>query len=279
MNILNTLTIKHLLMNKKRTLVTIIGVILSTALMVGIGLLFSSVRDNMLKMTIQENGNHHVIFENIDSDKIDIIKNNVSVKNASYTTDIASAKPVNIEIRNTYKPYIYIIGVDNEFQNKLNLIEGRLAQNENEIVISNHINDNPGVNIKIGDEITIDLGKREDPNEGEIIGNDSYHENETFEITERKTYKVVGIVERSFTESYSAAGYSAFTTVPSNSNKVDVYVEYKKAKNVYDISKAIANTIGLKSSNNNYSQLKFNDSLLYMYGISKYDNYNLYNSK
>ena len=39
MNILNKLTIKHLKMNKKRTVVTIIGIILSTALMVGIWLL------------------------------------------------------------------------------------------------------------------------------------------------------------------------------------------------------------------------------------------------
>ena len=44
MNILNKLTIKHLKMNKKRTIVTIVGVILSTALMVGIGLLLSTFR-------------------------------------------------------------------------------------------------------------------------------------------------------------------------------------------------------------------------------------------
>ena len=40
MSILNRLTIKNLRLNKKRTIVTIIGIILSTALMVGIGLLF-----------------------------------------------------------------------------------------------------------------------------------------------------------------------------------------------------------------------------------------------
>ena len=48
MNILNKLTIKHLKMNKKRTIVTIVGVILSTALMVGIGLLLSTFREVML---------------------------------------------------------------------------------------------------------------------------------------------------------------------------------------------------------------------------------------
>ena len=40
MNILNKLTIKHLKMNKKRTIVSIIGVILSTALMVELDLFF-----------------------------------------------------------------------------------------------------------------------------------------------------------------------------------------------------------------------------------------------
>ena len=59
MNILNKLTIKHLKQNKKRTVVTIIGIILSTALMVGIGLLFATVRDNAIKSIEKNNGSHH----------------------------------------------------------------------------------------------------------------------------------------------------------------------------------------------------------------------------
>ena len=42
MSVLNRLTIKNLRLNKKRTIVTIIGIILSTALMVGIGSLNQS---------------------------------------------------------------------------------------------------------------------------------------------------------------------------------------------------------------------------------------------
>ena len=49
MSILNDLTIKNLKLNKKRTIVTIVGIILSTALMVGIGLLFSSFQDYMIR--------------------------------------------------------------------------------------------------------------------------------------------------------------------------------------------------------------------------------------
>ena len=50
MNILNKLTLKHLKLNKRRTVVTIIGIILSTSLMVGIGLLLSTMRENMIDM-------------------------------------------------------------------------------------------------------------------------------------------------------------------------------------------------------------------------------------
>ena len=70
MNILNKLTIKHLKMNKKRTVVTIIGIILSTALMVGIGLLMSTVRENMIDMVITENGNRHMTIYDMNQKNI-----------------------------------------------------------------------------------------------------------------------------------------------------------------------------------------------------------------
>ena len=56
MKLLNRLTIKHLLMNKKRTIVTIIGITLSTALMVGIGLLVSTFLQAMIDDTISSSG-------------------------------------------------------------------------------------------------------------------------------------------------------------------------------------------------------------------------------
>ena len=80
MKILNKLTIKHLLMNKKRTIVTIIGVILSTSLMVGIGLIVSSFRDSLIRDAELFNGKQHVIFRNINEEQSKIIENNVKIK-------------------------------------------------------------------------------------------------------------------------------------------------------------------------------------------------------
>ena len=80
MNILNRLTIKHLLLNKKRTIVTIVGVLLSTALMVGIGLLFSSIRDNSVKTVVNQLGGQHVTINRVKDTKLDIIEHNNKIK-------------------------------------------------------------------------------------------------------------------------------------------------------------------------------------------------------
>ena len=67
----------------------------------------------------------------------------------------------------------------------------------------------------MGDEITLDVGKRYDSNTESVIGeNCAYeHEAETLTDTVTKSYKVVGIMERPGygMEDYSAAGYTFVT--------------------------------------------------------------------
>ena len=95
------------------------------------------------------------------------------------------------------------------------LIEGRMAKNEDEIVIPRHLKTNGRIDIKVGDEITLDVGKRYDSNtEGVIWENSAYeHEAETLTDIVTKHYKVVGIMERPGygMEDYSAAGYTFVT--------------------------------------------------------------------
>ena len=74
MSVLNRLTIKNLRLNKKRTIVTIIGIILSTALMVGIGLLFSSFQDLMIRDTIGYNGKYEANYSDVDLDKLNKVQ-------------------------------------------------------------------------------------------------------------------------------------------------------------------------------------------------------------
>lgn len=74
MNILNKFTIKSLKLNKKRTIVTIIGIMLSTALICGVAGLVSSFQNSLIDWARTNDGNYHVTFKNVSSDKEKIKK-------------------------------------------------------------------------------------------------------------------------------------------------------------------------------------------------------------
>lgn len=289
MKILNKLTIKHLKSNPKRTVVTIIGIILSTALMVGIGLLFSTLRDNSVKMIEENNGKHHVMIE-VEKSKMDIITKNASVKHYSYTSSLGYAKYD--EITNEYKPYFHVLSASKEYLEELKIVEGRLPINENEIIISNHIESNGGVKLKVGDKIKLEVGIRVDE-EGEELGDTPYvnetskefDENgnvtvtsetkkETLKETVTKEYTIVGICQRVSQEQYSSPGYSVFTT-NDVADKLKMYVNYKKVKDTYKNTDSIAANLGYVSSGDGYKfyeEVEYNSSLLSVNGVTTYDN-------
>ena len=261
MSILNRLTIKNLRLNKKRTIVTIIGIILSTALMVGIGLLFSSFQDLMIRDTIGYSGKYEAKYNDVDLIKLNDIKN----KNFTYFYE----KPIGfskIESSNEYKPYMYITSVNKEYFNELKLVDGSFPKNENEIVISNHVITNGELNYKVGDIVTFKYGKRN------IEGNDTLANSELVDgefLTNEGTYtyKIVGIVDRSNFESYSASGYTAFTVdVNSDKGNVNLYVMFNKNKKIIKQSEELAKEL-------NYNgDINYNSTLLALYGESTYGN-------
>lgn len=261
MSILNRLTIKNLRLNKKRTIVTIIGIILSTALMVGIGLLFSSFQDLMIRDTIGYSGKYEAKYNDVDLIKLNDIKN----KNFTYFYE----KPIGfskIESSNEYKPYMYITSVNREYFDELKLIEGDIPKNENEIVVSNHVITNGGLDYKVGDIVTFTYGSRN------IDGNITLANNELVDgefLTNGGThaYKIVGIVDRSNFESYSASGYTAFTVdVNSDNGNVNLYVMFNKNKNIIKQSEELAKEL-------NYNgDINYNSTLLALYGESTYGN-------
>ncbi len=261
MSILNDLTIKNLKLNKKRTIVTIVGIILSTALMVGIGLLFSSFQDYMIRETISYNGKYEAEYGDVSLDKL----NSIDKKDFSYFYQ----KPIGFskfDSANEYKPYIYISSVDKEYFNELHLISGRFAENDSELIISNHINTNGGASYKIGDIITLKYGERviEGVN---TLANNEYYEEETLNIVGEKTYTIVGIVERSNFEDYSASGYSTFTLdMNDKDGTVNVFVMFNNKKKIIKQSEDLAKKLGYNNA------ISYNSTLLALYGESTYGN-------
>ena len=261
MSILNRLTIKNLRLNKKRTIVTIIGIILSTALMVGIGLLFSSFQDLMIRDTIGYNGKYEANYGDVDLDKL----NNIKDKDFTYFYE----KPIGFtktQSSNEYKPYMYITSINKEYFDELKLVDGGFPKNENEIVISNHVMTNGKLNYKVGDVVTFTYGSRNI--DGDVtLANSEFVDGETLTNEGTHTYKIVGIVERSNFENYSACGYTVFTLdVNNDKGSVNLYVMFNKNKKIIKQSEELAKELGY----NNY--INYNSTLLALYGESTYGN-------
>ncbi|RGK45702.1 peptide ABC transporter permease [Agathobacter rectalis] len=215
MNLMKTLTLKNLKLNRKRTIVTIVGIILATALLSALVTLVSSFQYSMIEYQKQKDGDFHVKFSGVKMSELSEFKNNRNIESTFETMGMGFAKLDGC--KNEDKPYAYVMATDEAGFEKgcFNLIEGRMAKNEDEIVIPRHLRTNGRIDIKVGDEITLDIGKRYDSStESFIWENCAYeHDAETLTDTVTKQYKVVGIMERPGygMEDYSAAGYTFVT--------------------------------------------------------------------
>ncbi len=275
MKLLNQLTIKHLLMNKKRTIVTIIGITLSTALMVGIGLLVSTFLQFMIQEEIQTSGSYHAYFDYLNYEQTEQIKRYIDVNN-SYSYGVVGY--ANISSTNSYKPYLYIVSATDEYFLHEDLLEGRYPINDSEIVIPSHLKSNGEVDLKVGDTITLEIGPR--VSQGEEIYDNSislievYDDNGEGQVDEvivpkySKTYTVVGIIDRSKAEEYSAPGYTVFTTKSPDIVYYRTYAEYENPKKSYQITEEICGKL------DDHATCNVHDGLMYYYGVSRYSNIN-----
>ena len=273
MKILNRLTLKHLSMNKKRTLVTIIGIVLSTALMVGLGLLTSTFLNVLKEDAIHYSGPSFANFRNLDAKEYYSVEENVNVDKTYGYGILGYAK---IDSDNFYKPYLYIVSGNDTLLNYETLTSGHLPTSDNEIILPNHLaNTNK---YKLGDTITLDIGVRLIDDEevtDNNVGLDVMYEGsledefirESFIPKKKKTYKIVGFYNRSTFEPYSAPGYMAYTYHSSDILRYDAYVTYKNVKKTFTYTDEICSSL-------KEATCSTNDSLLYYYGISRYNNIN-----
>lgn len=245
MNILNKLSIKNLKLNKKRTISTIIGIVLSVALICAVATMATSFRETLLQGTISKRGYYHIKLSDITENDIKDIKNNRDIKDIKQIQEVGYAELKTSQ--NKDKPYIHLYSMENstfEFL-KFKLIEGNFPKNENEIIISKHIITNGKSDIKIGDTITLDVGKRISSDNIELDSSCSYNsEHEKIEDSEKHTFKVVGIIERpNYTfENTGDPGYTMITT-NLNKGKTEAYLSLKEPK---EYKSSISELLGVK---------------------------------
>ena len=247
MKLLNKLTLKNLKLNKKRSIVTVIGIMLSVALITAVSSMVVSFKESLLNYEKTYNGNYHYSFNNVKAEDLNKFRNNRNIEEVYITSSQGYAQLE--DCKNEYKPYAYIMEINNAGFEKmgLNLVEGRFPENDKEIIIPKHLKTNGRITLNVGDTISLNVGTRVSAGE-ELLQENPYNKEEKEEIidTVNRKYKIVGIIERPNFEQYSAPGYTFITCLNNETENKNyaVYARYTKdgLKNRYNVT---ANILGV----------------------------------
>lgn len=187
MNILKHVTNNYLKLNKKRTIATIIGIIISAAMVTAVTSLSGSFQEFMISSEEATGGAWEAEFSKIEYSNAKDIKNSDKFKSVFITSDLGTSKN---PLEDDNKHFIKIRQYDEGslYNYAVRLAEGNYPKNSNEIMLSETYFSNS--NIKVGDKITLTLGKR--MLDGSELGTSSeYQNNEKFEEDITKEFTVV----------------------------------------------------------------------------------------
>ena len=280
MNIIYALTLRHLKLNKKRTILTIIGVILSVSMITAVTTFATSFLNMLQRNAIEYSGNWHVRYMDVPSQKINLVKNDKNTSTYSLSRDTGYA--ILDGSKNENKPYLFLKAYDEQgFKSfNLNLVDGRFPKSSNEIVISSHIAENGGVVYKVGDVLKLDVGERYLDENGmkSLLGQDSSFvkkssnsKSERFISKSTKEYTITGIISRPSFEPYWAPGYTVISYLNKNeltsAETVNISVVWKNLSNkANQQATELSKSLGVSIDNINYNQ-----NLLRYYGVMEGD--------
>ncbi len=230
MNVLRKCCYRSLKENKRRTAVTLVGIILATSLLTAVACMAVSFRVSMVAYEKQQTGDWHYLFQGVRAGDLKYFRNNENVERMGLTQEVGYGLLEGSQ--NPDKPYLYLRATDQEGQKAmaLKLVEGRMPENARELAVARHVTSNGLVDIQVGDELTLQVGGR--LSDGVLMnqGNPYLCEEESFIPYDEKKYTVVGILERpnEVVESRWAPGYSAFTCLEEleEDGILDVYATY-----------------------------------------------------
>ena len=260
MNILNKISIRNLKLNKKRTISTIIGIILSTALICAVATMVTSFQHTLVQNSINRTGYYHLKLYDVTDENIKTLKNNRDIKDIFTIKEVGYGKLENG--KNEDKPYLKLYSMGNKIFNELKfkLTEGRFPNNNNEIDISKHIATNGKVNYKIGDKIKIDIGTRKTL-DGYTLDNSNPYNQEDEQLTDTKQHEftITGIIERpnySF-ETFGDPGYTIIST-NINDGTEDAFISLKNPK---EYKTSIANILGASNYHDLFKDTEITDNM------------------
>ncbi|SDF53001.1 putative ABC transport system permease protein [Fontibacillus panacisegetis] len=273
MNIFNKVTLQGMKKSRTRTIVTIIGVVLSAAMITAVATFGVSLLNYMANGAAQKYGDWHVEFLDVPSSFVqerthdEGVANTAAFENIGYATLDGGKNP--------NKPYLFIAGYSEEAFDTLpiTLVSGRLPKNSGEILVSGSVAANGGVKFAVGDTLSLAIGSRMDGNKNlgqhdpYISGDKPGTAKETLVPKAERTYTVVGINERPGFEESSAPGYTLITKADAQ-DKADSFSLFVTLTNPRGIHAYIGNTAGTEA-------YVFNDNVLRFMGLSDDNMFNV----
>ncbi|MBS6646714.1 MAG: FtsX-like permease family protein [Clostridiaceae bacterium] len=266
MNIFHKVTLQSMKKSRTRTIVTVIGVILSAAMITAVATFAVSLQNFLINGAVVKYGSWHVGFLDVEPAFVQERLRDKEAEEAAVFENIGYAELEGGE--NPDKPYLFIAGFEQETFDKLpiKLLSGRLPENSGEILIPAHLEANGGVHISVGDTLLLDVGNRMDAgsslgqHDPYISGNQPEGNSERFVPEVRKKYTVVGICQRPSFEEFTAPGYTLITAADTagKMERFNVYVTLDNPRQVRAYATAKAG---------NYAYL-LNDDVLRFMGLS-----------
>ncbi|WP_129600393.1 ABC transporter permease [Anaerophilus nitritogenes] len=174
------ITGKYLRSNKKRTIFTLIGIILSVALISSIGFFIKSMQQTQIQDMKNTYGSWHIMYEKVDDTFITKIKSNpVVVRSGTYTIGNEVNLDDHLKVREVF-------GSDDGLKLvPYKMKEGRLPETNKEVAMEKWFLDKIKKNGKLGDHIKLidkeytlvgilnDTYNNQNDNMGELVTNDS----------------------------------------------------------------------------------------------------------
>ena len=261
MNIFHRITRQTLLRNRTRTIVTIIGIILSTAMFTAVTTFISSIQHFMLEECIESEGDWYGSVRAAETATLEQIEDDARVSQLATAQVLGYAPLETVEYEE--KPYLYVLGADATYfaAMPVHVTEGRLPVNDKELLLPEHLFWRGGVQHAIGDVITVPLHYRQQDGSA-VFQRTQYDGSETLLFREERTFTVVGFCEQWHFEGNDNPGYTAFTCAPSTALPGTVTDCYFKLHDAGD-TQAFLQELGVSGTGTN------RDVLMFM-GISGY---------
>ena len=269
--IVHKVTRQYMKLNPRRTAVTFTGIVFMVMLMTCVFAGKSTVVNYMEQIAALDKGTWEVMSYDLTKEDTDRITETGYVREMARTASKGWAEFP--QSANPERPYIYIKGYEaNAFgMVKMNAVEGRLPENDSEIVLSTSVLDD-GSAVSIGDTVKASYfdrfytGKQEGHStnfpffrvELSYGVNTSvpedfpmFEENDSFaEVKEptgeEKEYTVVGFINIPYYENLGAAAYPAFTILSGDYETCNAIMklDYKKCDSAYRFRSEIEDITG-----------------------------------